>query len=1154
MKCATCQFENPPGMKFCGECGERLQNVCPACKAVNPPNHKFCGECGQRLTTAAPPEPKPAAQALSPAPESYTPKHLAERILSSREALEGERKRVTVLFADLKGSTELIQGLDPEDTRLLLDRALHAMMDAVHAYEGTVNQIMGDGIMALFGAPVAHEDHAVRACYAALAMQEGIRRYGEETLRERGVPVRIRVGLNSGEVVVRTIANDLRMDYSAIGPTTHLAARMEQNAPDGTTLLTPETFRLTEGYVEARSMGRIPVKGVPEPMEVYELIGAGVLRTRFQVSASRGLTRFVGREHELEVLSKALERSAAGQGQLMALVGEAGTGKSRLVWEVVQSSKTDGWLVLQAMSTSYGKTGPYAPVIDLIRRYFGIETDDSADVVREKLTDKLVSLDEALLTTLPVFLTLLDVPVDVSASSAEAEWQSMDPPQRRRRTLDAIAAVLAVYAHCQPVLLVIEDMQSIDAESRAVVDHLVENVPHERMMLLITFRQEQHRPVPVQPGFTQLLIEALSPDSADELLDELIGESSELAPVKQFLIQRTKGNPFFLEELVRTMVETGVLQGQRGAYQLAKPLHSVQIPASVQAVVSARIDRLASEDKRVLQAASVIGMEIPHATLDAILELSGPELEASLDRLQRAQFLYRMRVFPEPEYAFKHGLTREVAYDGLLLQRRRALHGQIVEAIERLYAERLVDKVDRLAQHALAGEVWDKAVHYSRQAAGKAAQTAAYRAAIGALEQALVALDHLPSTPETKREAIDIRLDLRGSLQPLGELRAIHDHMRVAEGLAKELGERERLARTYSYLCSYFATTHQPDAGIESGESAVALAEETGNLGLQVLSTMMLGELLYSLGDFRRCASLMRRAVSLLTGEHRYERFGMTGVPAALARGMLMVCLAELGEFAEAERVAPEAIQLAEEVNLPYTLAWLCSNQGLLHLIKGDLPHASRTLLRAIDVCRTWKISMQAPAAIARLGYTHVLLGELSVGLPLLEDAVQQAESIGRLYEQATIVSWLGLAYLQSGRAQDAIKMAERAFELAESSKQNGKRAHTLRILGDSYTPGTPGQMEQAETCYIRSLELAVDLGMRPLQAHCQLGLGRLHRRAERLDEARFYLNEAIALYAKLNMTFWIPQAEAELQLLTAPEVHTDSGAPLSRVELSGTR
>jgi class 3 adenylate cyclase/tetratricopeptide (TPR) repeat protein len=1067
---------------------------------------------------------------LTLSPETYTPKHLAERILSSRLALEGERKHVTVLFADLKGSTELIQGLDPEDTRSLLDAAIQVMMDGVHAHEGTVNQIMGDGIMALFGAPLAHEDHAVRACYAALAMQEGIRRYSEETMRTRGVAVRIRVGLNSGEVVVRAIANDLRMDYSALGQTTHLAARMEQNARDDVTFLTSETFRLAEGYIRAHSIGRIPIKGVGEPMEVFELDGAGQVHTRLQVSAARGLTRLVGREHEMEVLSKALDQARCGTGQMIALVGEAGTGKSRLVWELTQSPHTQGWLVLQTSSTSYGKTGPYLPVIDMIKQYVGIDASDDSHVIRGKLTTRLLGNDRALATALPALLTLLDVPLDASYGPAEAEWQAIDPPQRRRRTLDAIAGVLFSESRLQPVLLVVEDVQSLDTESRAVIDRLVDDLPERTMMLLITYRQDQHQPAPARTGFTQLLIETLPPQSADELLGALMGHDANLREVKEFLVERTKGNPFFLEEMVRTMVETGALEGERAEYRLAKPLASIQLPASVQAVLSARIDRLAPEDKHVLQAASAIGKDVPYAVLKVIADEPEDELDQRLNRLQSGQFLYRTRVLPEPEYTFKHGLTREVAYEGLLLQRRRTLHGQIVQAIEELYPERLAEYVDRLAQHALSGELWRKAIDYSRQAAAKAAQTAAYRAAIGSLELALNALQHLPSTMDAMRESIDIRLELRSSLAPVGELRSMHEHLRVAEGLADELSDNERLARINSYLCTYFAATSIPDRAVECGERAYTFAQEAGYADLQVSSTFTLGEALYSLGDFRRSAEMFRRNLDAIHGDLRHQRFGMTGFPAALSGGMLTICLAELGKFADASRTADEAIQLAEEMNQPFTLGNVLSGGGLASLLHGDLHRAISLLTRAVGVARTWSFSIQLTNATARLGYAQVLAGSLTVGLPLLEEAGSNADRLASggtgLYERASIVAWLSDAYLLAGRVDRALDEARRAYELADRSKQRAKAAHTLFALGEAQAAGSTEDVAYAENYFLRALELATALGMRPMCAHCHLGLARLYRRLGRADDERHHYDEATREYRTLQMEFWLQRAE----------------------------
>jgi class 3 adenylate cyclase len=426
MRCAHCQYENPSGMKFCGECGARLDVSCPACRASNPPGNKFCGECGAALFHAA------SSSTKFESPKSYTPKHLAEKILTSKSMLEGERKQVTVLFADMKGSMELLADRDPENARKLLDPILEYMMEAVHRYEGTVNQVMGDGIMALFGAPLAHEDHAVRACYSALRMQESLKKYAERIQRTEGIPIQIRVGVNSGEVVVRSIGSDLKMDYTAVGQTTHLAARMEQMAMPGSILITADTLSLTEGFVQVKPLGPVNVKGLNEPVEVYEITGAGPVRSRLQAAAARGLTRFVGRTAEFETLCQALGRAGASHGQMVALVGEPGVGKSRLFWEFTHSRRTVDWLILESSSVSYGKATAYLPVIDLLRGYFSVEDRDDVRKIREKVTGKLLTLDKSLEPTLPAFLTLLDAAVE------DQQWQNLDPPQRHQRTLEAI--------------------------------------------------------------------------------------------------------------------------------------------------------------------------------------------------------------------------------------------------------------------------------------------------------------------------------------------------------------------------------------------------------------------------------------------------------------------------------------------------------------------------------------------------------------------------------------------------------------------------------------------------------------------------------------------------------------------------------------------
>ena len=436
MQCPRCQVQNDAGARFCEDCGARLEAACPSCGTPVTPGKKFCRSCGAALTG----EPSRFTS-----PESYTPEHLAEKILTSKGALEGERKQVTVLFADLKGSMELLADRDPEEARRILDPVLERMMEAVHRYER-------DGIMALFGAPLAHEDHAVRACYAALRMQESVKTYAEAVRRSHGAVVKMRVGLNSGEVVVRTIGSDLNMDYTAVGQTTHLAARMEQLADPGAIVITPDTLALTEGYVQVKSLGPVPVKGLAEPVEVYELTGAGAARTRLQAAALRGLTRFVGRDAEVEHLRRVLGQAGAGRGQVVAIVGEAGVGKSRLVYEFTHSHRVQDWVVLEASSVSYGKATSYLPVIDLLKSYFKIGDQDDHREMRAKVLGRVLGLDRALEPLLPPLLALLDVPAE------NATCQNLDPPERRQLTLDAVKRLLLRESQVQPRLVVFEDL------------------------------------------------------------------------------------------------------------------------------------------------------------------------------------------------------------------------------------------------------------------------------------------------------------------------------------------------------------------------------------------------------------------------------------------------------------------------------------------------------------------------------------------------------------------------------------------------------------------------------------------------------------------------------------------------------------------------
>jgi class 3 adenylate cyclase/tetratricopeptide (TPR) repeat protein len=1117
MRCAQCQHGNRPQAKFCEECGTPLARSCPKCGTALSPSGKFCPECGHPVGGASEAPPR------LPAPETYIPKHLAERILTSKAALEGERKQVTVLFADAKGSTELLADRDPEEARKLLDPVLERMMEAVHRYEGTVNQVMGDGIMALFGAPVAHEDHAVRACYAALQMQERVGQYAEELRRSQGLDVQIRVGLNAGEVVVRAIGSDLHMDYTAVGQTTHLAGRMEQLARPGTVLLTGDLLRLAEGYVEVTPLGPVPVKGLPAPVDVYELVRAGPARSRLQAGAARGLTRFVGREAELDQLRQALGKAGAGHGQIVALVGEPGVGKSRLVWEFSHSHRTRGWLLLGSGSVSYGKATPYLPVIDLIKGYCGIEPRDDARRVREKVTGKLLTLDESLRPTVPAFLALLDVPVD------DPQWQALDPPEWRQRTLDAVKRLLLRESQVQLLGLIFEDLPWIDSETQALLDSLVESLPTARILLLVNYRPEYRHAWGGKTYYTQLRLDPLPPESADGLLQALMGDDAGLTALKRLLIERTEGNPFFLEESVRTLVETGHLVGERGAHRLATAKPAIQVPPSVQAILAARIDRLPAREKRLLQSASVMGQDVPFALLQAIAEETEDGLRQGLASLQAAEFLYEASLFPDLEYTFKHALTHDVAYGSLLHERRRTLHARIVDAIEQRYPERLVEQVERLADHALRGEVWEKAATYMGQAGTKAIARSANRAAAAAFEEALAASGHLPKTRERLERAIDLHVDTATALFPLGEDDAGLGHLREAERLATQLGDRHRLGWVEFQLSRLLWFMGSTDLG-EHAQRARALAEAVRDPSLQTATNYMVGFVAFHSGDYRQGARILQSLIGDVdaTGQ-LHDRCGLPGFPAVLARGFLARAQAELGKFEDGLAHGREAVRIAESMDHAYSLVVACRSLATLFCIRGHIADARLLAERNLAIVQERDFSAFVPLARMILGRVQTLSGKIPEAIAILQQARAEYGSRQRWGEALEGRLYLAEAYHFAHRTEEAGAIAVEVLRLVRERGLRGREAHALRLLAEIAAHTDPLEIEAAHTRYDEALALATELGMRPLVAHCHLGLGNLHRRTGDRAQYQAHLTNAVTLYREMGMGLWLTQAEAVL-------------------------
>lgn len=1088
---------------------------------------KFCSQCGHSLEPVA---NKPRFGS----PKPYSPQHLADKILVSRAALEGERKQVTVLFADIKGSTELLADLDPEDAQKLLDPVLERMVEGVNRYEGTVSSVMGDGVMALFGAPLAHEDHAVRACYAALRMQQTIAQYSDEVQRSHGVPIMIRVGLNSGEIVVRAISNDLHMDYTVIGQTLHLAARMEQIAKPGSILMTANTFKLAEGYVPVRSLGPVPVKGISDPVRVFELTGAAAARTRLQAAVGRGgLTRFIGRSVEMADIRRALQLACSGQGQIMAIVGEAGVGKSRLVHEFVHSHHPENCLVLEAGSISYGRATPYLPVIELLKQYFKIDVHDGTRSIHEKVSGKILTLDASLLDAIPPILDLLE------ALDAEHPFRLLDPLQHRQSTYRAVTRLLLSESRIQPLIIIFEDLHWNDPLSLGLLDALVVGALESRLLLLVSYRPSYKDEWGNRPNYRQLHLKPFAGEDLTELLQVLLGSDANLTKLKSFVMERASGNPFFAEEIVRGLADSGVLEGTRGKYCLAKPLSSVEVPPTVQAVLAARIDALPAPEKHLLQEAAVIGYDIPLSLLHAICGLTEDEVGGLLGNLQDAEFLYAAQLFPELQYRFKHSFTHDVTYSGVLRERRRDIHARTVDAMERLYADRLGEHVDRLAHHAVRGELKEKAVRYLRQAGGRAAARMALTDARTWLEQALDILKTLPKSSAQMEQAFEISLELRALLRQLGEGRQMLEHLREAEIIAEELKDDRRRGLVCAFMTTVQATLGELDEALATGSRALQIAERFDDAKLGIIATSHLEQTHYYRGDYEHVIELARKNLAKLPPDWVHEYFGMS-VPASIFdRAWLIMSLAELGRFADAAKYEAEVIRIAEPTEHAFTIGWAHFALTMPSFLKGDWVKARSRVGHWITMIRTGNAGIHLPWAVAASAWAMAQIGETGEA----QECIAEAEPLLERHATRGIVGHRSWAYQAVGRAcllldrtDDALRLAECALEA--SRQQPGFAAHAQHLLGDIASSSRRFDPENAIGHYQEALALAQQHGMRPIAAHCHFSLGTVYRRIDNREHARENFMIATTMYRDMDMGYWLTQCDAQSDLFQQMKPH----------------
>jgi class 3 adenylate cyclase/tetratricopeptide (TPR) repeat protein len=1082
MRCAKCGVDNREGRKFCAKCAAPLARLCPQCGASNEPGEDFCGEC---------------ATALGQSPTAWAKKSNDEPIRvgepAAPEDLEGERKTVTALFADIKGSTELMQDLDPEEARAIVDPALKLMIEAVTRYDGYVVQSTGDGIFALFGAPVAHEDHPQRALYAALRMQEDLRRHSDHIRAEGGLPIQARIGVNTGEVVVRSITTgDGKAEYTPIGHTTNLASRMQTLAPIGSIAATDAARKLCEGYFTFKGLGPTKVKGLSEPVNVYEVTGVGPLRTRLQRSAGRGFTKFVGREHEMAAMKRAAELARRGRGQIVAAMAEPGVGKSRLYFEFKATSQI-GWMVLETFSISHGKASAYLPVLDLLQGYFKIAVDDDLRSRREKVAGKIAILDRGLEDTMPYLFSLLGIVENIDPLA------QMDGQLKKRRTLESIKRILLRESLNQPLMVIFEDLHWIDEATQDFLNLLADSLGTAKLLLLVNYRPEYSHKWNSKTYYTQVRLDPLGKESAEKMLTALVGDRIEVRPLKRLIIERTEGNPFFMEEIVQVLIDEGSLVRNREGSRLSKPLDALKIPPTVQGIIAARMDRLPSDAKELLQTLAVTGREFPSSLIHAVVAKSDEELNRLLDDLQFSEFIYEQPATGGIEYTFKHALTQEVAYNSVLVERRRQLHGCIGLALETLYAGSLDDHLASLAHHYGRANKPDKALLYLASAGKQALRRSAFVESQALLQKALTLAQTVPESDE--RDACEFEL-ATALVQVLMRTKGYGsvDFVDAAERACALAEKRGNLVELISQL-----SLIRLGAFITGDKSAsAALADQISDLAQRDRSQTSL-ELAHSTQMQER----FNRG-DLAGAENYFERWGKEAADSrhfpvwlGATMGLASVNAWALGHADSARERIARGIALALDQKDPYELTIGRYFEALIYFLFREARNAEVAAQQALTLSEEHGFALYRNRARTILGSAKARLGRGSEGVSMIHQAIADYLEAGGRGESSLFLIILADAQTWDGALDDALDTIEEAVKadpiLVWLPEGLICRAE-LRIK--------IGQIGLAETDFRDVIKLAQKMDAKAWELRATISLARLLRKTDRRGEARTMLAE----------------------------------------------
>ncbi len=1118
MKCPKCQAENPETRKFCRECGAKLLQVCPQCGSENLPVDRFCGECGHDL--AVPSEQPPRGLSLEEKLEKiqcYLPGGLTEKILAQRDKIEGERKQVTVMFCDMEGFTPLSAKLSPEKVYSIMDEVYEILIHRVHDYGGTVNKMTGDGIMALFGAPIAVEDGPQRAIRSALAIHRGMVSLSDRLKGESGIPhMRMRIGINTGPVVVGSLGNDLRVEFTAVGDTVNMASRMEGLAQPGATYVTEETFKLTEGFFRFEALGEKEVKGKEAPIKVYRVIAPSTTRTRFDVSAERGLTPFVGRERELELLLDGFERARAGRGQAFSIMGEAGVGKSRLLYEFRKAIANEDVTFLEGKCLSYSRGVAYHPAIDLLKSNFNIRESDEDYHIRDKVKRgvKELGADEA--HTLPYLLELLSV------RDSGIDKIPMSPESRKDRMMEALKRIVLSGSEIRPLVMAVEDLHWMDRSSEDTLKYLLESISGARVLLIFTHRPEFVHTWGGRSYHSQVTLNRLSNRESLAMLTYLLGTEEIGRDLEELVLEKTEGVPFFIEEFIKSVKDLGIIKRKDGAYYLAKDIGEVTIPSTIQDVIMARVDSLPEAAKGVLQTGSVIEREFSYELINRVTGISQEELLSHLSVLKDSELLYERGIYPQSTYIFKHALTHEVVHNSILTTRKKRLHADIGDAIEEMYKDNLDEHYAVLAEHYVAGENWEKGAEYCRLARRKAERAASLNDAIAYSKKTIACLEKSPQTEDVQRKIVDARTAL--GLYYIQMNRHVEGEEAVDPivDLALERGYKRRVSQIYSIIAtySYLVEDDFPKA-FKYLEDALKLAEELNDTLSLAMANYWMGLALALSCKYERALYHMGKTLEINVAAN---------IPWGISvqKSMISAWVYDFqGRIDLGYQTSDEAVQIAEESGDIYSkaMAYIC--HGISCYCKGFLEEAGEHLSKGIDLSESINLLSYLLLGHCWLGYTYCDMGEYKKSQDCFGKIIPLLEQV-RFFP-----FWMNPIKIALVRAK--VMNNERDINLAELLKWHEDNRYAIfegwmpRYIGEILLNIDDQHMAEAEDWVKKAMEADRRNGMMFHLGQDYAAYAELFKRKGDASKAKENLSKAIEIYKECGAGGWVTRTEEAL-------------------------